>query len=73
MGGYCMTIFIIYTIGVILSLYLYLNFGVKKGVITMSDLCMIFVATVASWVGVIIYLFSYVDFDRIIIWKRKNR
>ena len=67
-----MTIFIIYTIGVISSLYLYLNFAIKKDVITMSDLFIIFVATVISWVGVIIYLLNYVDFDRIIIWRRKK-
>ena len=72
MGGCGMTILIIYIIGVILSLYLYLSFGIKKDVITMSDLFIIFVATVISWVGVIIYLLNYVDFDRIIIWRRKR-
>lgn len=72
MGGYCMTILIIYIIGVILSLYLFLSFGIKKGVLTMSDLFFIIVVTIASWAGVVIYLLEYVDFDRIIIWRRKK-
>ena len=67
-----MTIFIIYIIGAILSLYLYLSFGIKKDVITMSDLFIIVVATISSWVGVIIYLLHFVDFDSIIIWRRRN-
>ena len=67
-----MTILIIYIIGVILSLSLYLNFGIKKNVITMSDLFIIVVAAVISWIGVVVYLLNYVDFDQIIIWRRKK-
>lgn len=67
-----MTILMIYIIGVILSLSLYLSFGIKKGVITMSDLFIIVVAAVISWIGVVVYLFNYVDFDQIIIWRRKK-
>lgn len=67
-----MTILIIYIIGVILSLSLYLNFGIRKNVITMSDLFIIVVAAVMSWFGVFIYLLIFVDFDRIIIWRRKR-
>lgn len=67
-----MTILIIYIIGVILSFSLYLNFGIRKDVITMSDLFIIVVAAVISWIGVVIYLLNYVDFDQIIIWRRKK-
>lgn len=67
-----MTILIIYIIGVILSLSLYLNFGIRKNVITMSDLFIIIVAAVISWIGVVVYLLNYVDFDQIIIWRRKK-
>ena len=67
-----MTILIIYIIGVILSLSLYLNFGIRKNVITMSDLFIIVVAAVISWIGVVVYLLNYVDFDKIIIWRRKK-
>ncbi len=67
-----MTILIIYIIGVILSLSLYLNFGIRKNVITMSDLFIIVVAAVISWIGVVVYLLNYVDFDQIIIWRRKK-
>ena len=67
-----MTILIIYIIGVILSLLLYLKFGIRKNVITMSDLFIIVVAAVISWIGVVVYLLNYVDFDQIIIWRRKK-
>lgn len=67
-----MTILIIYIIGVILSLSLYLKFGIRKNVITMSDLFIIVVAAVISWIGVVVYLLNYVDFDQIIIWRRKK-
>lgn len=67
-----MTILMIYIIGVILSFSLYLNFGIRKNVITMSDLFIIVVAAVISWIGVVIYLLNYVDFDQIIIWRRKK-
>lgn len=67
-----MTILIIYIIGVILSLSLYLNFGIRKNVITMSDLFVIVVAAVISWIGVVVYLLHYVDFDQIIVWRRKK-
>lgn len=67
-----MTILIIYIIGVILSLSLYLNFGIRKNVITMSDLFIIVVAAIISWIGVVVYLLNYVDFDQIIIWRRKK-
>ena len=67
-----MTILIIYIIGVILSLSLYLSFGIRKNVITMSDLFIIVVAAVISWIGVVVYLLYYVDFDQIIIWRRKK-
>lgn len=67
-----MTILIIYIIGVILSLSLYLNFGIRKNVITMSDLFVIVVAAIISWIGVVVYLLNYVDFDQIIIWRRKK-
>lgn len=67
-----MTILMIYITGVILSLSLYLSYGIKKGVITMSDLFVIVVAAVISWFGVVIYLLHFVDFDSIIIWRRKK-
>lgn len=67
-----MTILIIYIIGVILSFSLYLNFGIRKNVITMSDLFIIVVAAVISWIGIVVYLLHYVDFNSIIIWRKKK-
>ena len=62
-----MIILIIYIIGAILSLSLYLSLGIKKGVITMSDLSFLIVVTISSWVGVVFYLLIYIDFENIII------
>lgn len=38
----------------------------------MSDLFIIVVAAVISWIGVVVYLLNYVDFDQIIVWRRKK-
>lgn len=67
-----MILLVIYLIGVVLSFTLYLRFGIRKGRISLSDLFIILLASMVSWFGVIIYLFSYVDFDSIIIWRRKR-
>ena len=67
-----MTLLAVYLIGVVLSFTLYLRFGIRKGRISLSDLFIILLASMVSWFGIIIYLFRYVDFDSIIIWRRKR-
>lgn len=67
-----MTLLAIYLIGVVLSFTLYIRFGIRKGRISLSDLFVILLASMVSWFGVIIYLFICVDFDSIIIWRRKR-
>lgn len=67
-----MTLLVIYLIGVVLSFTLYLRFGIRKGWISLSDLFIILLASMLSWFGIIIYLFINVEFDSIIIWRRKR-
>lgn len=67
-----MTLLAIYLIGVVLSFTLYLRFGIRQGRISLFDLFIILLASMLSWFGIIIYLFRYVDFDSIIIWRRKS-
>ena len=67
-----MILLVIYLIGVVLSFTLYFRFGIRKGQISLSDLFVIFLASMISWFGVIIFLLIFVDFDSIIIWRRKK-
>lgn len=71
-----MILLAIYLIGVVLSFTLYLRIGIRQGRISLSDLFIILLASMVSWFGVIIYfityLFRYVEFDSIIIWRRKR-
>lgn len=67
-----MILLAIYLIGVVLSFTLYLRFGIRKGRISLSDLFIILLASMLSWFGVIIYLFISVEFDSIIIWRKKR-
>lgn len=67
-----MILLVIYLIGVVLSFTLYLRFGIRKWRISLSDLFIILLASMLSWFGVFIYLLIDVEFDSIIIWRRKR-
>ena len=67
-----MILLVIYLIGVVLSFTLYLRFCIRKGRISLSDLFIILLASMVSWIGVVVYLLICVDFDQIIIWRRKK-
>lgn len=67
-----MILLVIYLIGVVLSFTLYLRLGIRQGRISLYDLSVILLASMVSWFGVVLYLLKYVDFDSIIIWRRKS-
>lgn len=67
-----MILLAIHLIGGVLSFTLYLRLGIRQGRISLYDLSVILLASMVSWFGVVLYLLKYVDFDSIIIWRRKS-
>ena len=64
--------FVFYLLGLILSFILYMYEAYKGGIITIRVIKGVCIAALLSWIGVLYYIFTGLNEDKI-IWKRKKR